>query len=336
LFKSLIENAIKSALDGQVGSAIASFINEDVNKELSGLNLDLAIAAPPPFDIAEARFGFVANPVINPTFIGVQMQGDVVPLATPNASLPIPPPSLPPFSSSSDGELYIEAFISSYTLVSAAYTYFAAGLERWTVPASEIPLGFNETQAYLLVAPGMVIAYPTNASVQLIVSVGDVPDVVITNASGITATLPLLLLFEAENSNSSFTEAFAVNAEATLSLSPAVGVNPKVTGGLIITGDFRYINSSLTLNSTNVGPVNVGLLSIFAGVTLQDVLVPILNVLLQTGLPIPAADGLELVNATLSTGDGYVLLGSDFTFNPSLTGDSVFNKLARLADALNR
>jgi hypothetical protein len=163
------------------------------------------------------------------------------------------------------------------------------------------------------------------------VSVGDVPDVVITNASGITATLPLLLSFEAENSNSSFTEAFAVNAEATLSLSPAVGVNPKVTGGLIITGDFRYINSSLTLNSTNVGPVNVGLLSIFAGVTLQDVLVPILNVLLQTGLPIPAADGLALVNATLSTGDGFVLLGSDFTFNPSVTGDSVFNRLARLA-----
>lgn len=331
LFKSLIENAIKSALDGQVGSAIASFINEDVNKELSGLNLDLAIAAPPPFDIAEARFGFVANPIINPTFIGVQMQGDVVSLATPNASLPIPPPSLPPFSSSSDGELYIEAFISSYTLVSAAYTYFAAGLEHWTVPAAEIPLGFNETQAYLLVAPGMVIAYPTNASVQLVVSVGDVPDVVITNASGITATLPLLLSFEAENSNSSFTEAFAVNAEATLSLSPAVGVNPKVNGGLIITGDFRYINSSLTLNSTNVGPVNVGLLSIFAGVTLQDVLVPILNVLLQTGLPIPAADGLALVNATLSTGDGFVLLGSDFTFNPSVTGDSVFNRLARLA-----
>ena len=80
-----------------------------------------------------------------------------------------------------------------------------------------------------------------------------------------------------------------------------------------------------------MGPVNVGLLSIFAGVTLQDVLVPILNVLLQTGLPIPAADGLALVNATLSTGDGFVLLGSDFTFNPSVTGDSVFNRLARLA-----
>jgi hypothetical protein len=336
LFKSLIENAIKSALDGQVGSAIASFVNEDVNKELSGLNLDLAIAAPPPFDIAEARFGFIAYPVINPSFIGVQMQGDVVPIASPNASLPIPPPSLPPFSPSSDGQLYIEAFISSYTLVSAAYTYFAANLEHWTITPAEIPLGFNETQAYLLVAPGMVIAYPANATVQLIVSVGDVPEVVITNATGIAATLPLLLSFEAENANSTFTEAFAVNAEATLSLSPAVGQNPKVNGGLIITGTFKYINSNLTLNTTNVGPVNVGLLSIFAGVTLEDVIVPILNELLQTGLPIPAADGLSLVNATLTTGDGFILLGSDFSFSPSISGaisgESEFNMLARRAN----
>jgi hypothetical protein len=331
LFKSLIENAIKNALQGTVGSSIASFINDDVNKELQGLNLDLAIAAPPPFDIAEARFGFVANPVINPTFIGVQMQGDVVSISSPNAPLPIPSPSLPPFSPASDGQLYIEAFISSYTLVSAAYTYFAAGLEHWILTPSQIPLGFNETQAYLLIAPGMLVAYPTNASVQLTVSVGDIPEVVITNASGVAATLPLVLSFEAENANATFTQAFAVNAIATLSLIPSVGENPKVSGGLIITGSFKYIASNLTLNSTNVGPINVDLLSIFAGVTLEDVIVPILNVLLGTGLPIPSADGLTLTNATLTTGDGYILLGSDFTFAPSINGDSEFNKLAKKA-----
>jgi hypothetical protein len=87
----------------------------------------------------------------------------------------------------------------------------------------------------------------------------------------------------------------------------------------------------LTLNSTNVGPINVNLLSIFAGVTLEDVIVPILNVLLGTGLPIPSADGLTLTNATLTTGDGYILLGSDFTFTPSINGDSEFNKLAKKA-----
>jgi hypothetical protein len=141
----------------------------------------------------------------------------------------------------------------------------------------------------------------------------------------------LVLSFEAENANATFTQAFAVNAIATLSLIPSVGENPKVSGGLIITGSFKYIASNLTLNSTNVGPINVNLLSIFAGVTLEDVIVPILNVLLGTGLPIPSADGLTLTNATLTTGEGYILLGSDFTFAPSINGDSEFNKLAKKA-----
>jgi hypothetical protein len=50
--------------------------------------------------------------------------------------------------------------------------------------------------------------------------------------------------------------------------------------------------------------------------------VPIFNELLSVGIPLPAVDGLALVNATIAAGDGYINLAADFTFAPSVTSSA--------------
>ncbi len=317
LFKGDIEGAVKKALQSDFAGIVASFINTDVNAELAGLNLDLAIKAVPPYNISEARFGFLAAPVVNSSFMGVSLQGDVVALAAPDAPLPIAPPALPPFSPSSAGTHFIEALISPYTLLSAAYTFFAAGLLSWPVPPADLPLGFNVSGAYKLVAPGFVAAYPSGASVALAVSVEAMPDCTATAAEGVSVALPLLVAFLGQAANGSFMEGFALNLGASLSLSLAVAPNPLVPGGSKLTGQLGFVDAAVSLNSSSVGAVDVGLLGLFANVTVQLVLVPIFDALLGVGLPLPATSGLALTNASVATGDGYLLFGADFTFAPS-------------------
>ena len=132
LFKGDIEGAVKDALQKDFGGAVTDFLSSDVNKELAALNLELALAAPAPWNISEARFGFVEAPVVAPGggFIAVAMQGDVVPIASPDAPMPLAPPALPPLSNDTAGARFVAAYISPYTLLSSAYTYYEAGTAR--------------------------------------------------------------------------------------------------------------------------------------------------------------------------------------------------------------
>lgn len=93
--------------------------------------------------------------------LSVCLQGDVVPIANP-VSPPITPSTLPPFNAN-DGSYYGQLQLSSYTAMSAAYTYYSAGLTEWLVPSTSIPMGLNTTAAYILIAPNLPLDYPKGA-----------------------------------------------------------------------------------------------------------------------------------------------------------------------------
>jgi hypothetical protein len=311
LFKGMIESAVKSNLQGVFSNAVSDFVTSDLNGVLANLDLDIPISAPAPYNISEARFGLVATPAATSTYIGVALQGDVVPIANP-VTPPIAPPALPPFSTN-DGNYYISALISPYTIVSAAYTFFTAGDLTWTVSPASIPLGFNTTSAYLLVAPGFPIAYP-NAAVSLGVSITGVPSVTMS-PSGVAGELPVSLSFMALAPNGTYVTGFVLGANTSVSLS--LDIAPGPSGSPVITGSLSYLDASIGLVSSSVGSVNVGLLQALVNVTFSDVILPLLDTLLAHGLPLPSAPGLTLTNATLGTGTGYASFSADFTFDPT-------------------
>ena len=57
--------------------------------------------------------------------------------------------------------------------------------------------------------------------------------------------------------------------------------------------------------------------------TLSDVLLPVVNSLLGAGLPLPNAPGLALTQAQVEYKEGYILLQSNFTFNPPIPGEGM-------------
>lgn len=204
---------------------------------------------------------------------------------------------------------------------------------QWRVAPADIPLGFNSTSAYKLVAPGFPQAFPAGAAVALGVSVGDVPSCTMTATDGVAVGLPLRVGFQAQLANGSFQEAFAINVGAALSLTLGVAPNAKVAGGLVISGALGYLAASLSVNETAVGPVNAPLLGLMTNLTLALVLVPAFNELLAVGIPLPSASGLALTNASIAIDDGFAAFYSDFTFSPSAVGEGDFALLVAKAAA---
>ena len=70
-----------------------------------------------------------------------------------------------------------------------------------------------------------------------------------------------------------------------------------------------------SLNTTSVGTVDVSLLALFFDAALGLVVVPEVNALLAGGFPLPSAPGLELKNASLANGQGFLAFASNFTLD---------------------
>lgn len=254
LFKGLIENAITGAVQSTFTSAIGNFITNKVNPELAAIPMDLPLKFRAPYNIAEVRFGLTANPVITDSYIGVGLQGDVVPIANP-VPPPITPPALPPFNPASANN-YLQMQLSSYTFDSAAYTFYQAGVAQWTIPSSSLPPGFNNTAVYGLIAPELPLEYPGSA-VSVNLTATSQPSLTIS-PGGLNVSANAAAGFLVSANNGSTVTAFTLGVSAQLAAEITVG--PDSNGSTAILGSISYLGCNLTVLSSNVGTVNAGLL----------------------------------------------------------------------------
>jgi hypothetical protein len=312
LFKSELERAIRSALDGAFPPVLEKFIDVDANAALARIPVAVPIDARAPYNVSEARFGFTSAPAATSAFLAFGVQGDVVPLGFAGAP-PVPAPALPAFDASAAG-FAIEGRFSAYTLTSAAWTYFSSGLTTWPIAPRDVPLGLNETGGYALIAPGLAKAYAPDTPVRLLVALAAVPALAIAPpaAGGIAAAAQLTVSFFAGDA-----PAFALDVAAAFGLDVGVAPSAAAPGSLVFNGTLAFVSANVTLGSTAVGPVAVGLLQ-----ALVDVVLPLaaatLNGDLARGFPLPPIDGLAFTNATsLQLMQGYALFAADFTFAPT-------------------
>jgi len=316
IFKGDLESAVRGALDKSFPPAIVDFVNTDGNAALEKIPISVPIVVRAPYNISEARFGFTAPPVATASFLCLAVQGDVVPLNS-SAEPPVPAPALPP-SDASDAAFMVEGRFSPYLLESAAWTYFQAGLTNWPIASADVPLGLNRTAAYALIAPGLPAAFPGGA-VALTVAFAGVPALTMAAAAagGITAAAPVTIGWSVTPAVGGPPQpAFALSVAARLSLDVGVAPSPTAPGSLVFSGELAYLSANISLASTAVGPVAVGLLQVLVDAVLPLV-VATLNGDLARGFPLPPIAGVAFTNATaLALREGYALFRADFTFSP--------------------
>jgi len=310
LLKGLIEDAVKKAVAGAFTDAVDSLVAKTINPKLAAIAMEIPLNVRAPYNISEVRFGLVSQPVFTPTYLGVGLQGDVVPLADPVSPPGLTPPALPPFNQAAASS-FIQVTLSSYTLLSAVATYFSANLTDWTIGPGQLPLGLNNTDAYGLIAPGLPLAYPDSA-VSVEFSFSAMPTLAFAGA-GLNISLPVLITWEADAHNGSLARPFALLAQTELAGTLSFG--PDSNGSLALLGDVAFLSAALSVVDTAVGPVSVGLLQALVDVVFSSVVLPLINAIFANGIPIPTVDGLSLTGTELLWGPGYLTLGSNFTYN---------------------
>lgn len=316
LFKGFVTNAVKNAVQSAFKNVIPTIVTNNINPRLAKIALARPLPVRAPYDIAEIRYGLVGNPVFTSSYMGFGLQGDIVPIANP-VSPPIAPSQIPPWNSA-DGGSYLQGQLSSYTLMSALYLYYNAGLTQWLVDSSKIPYGLNKTSAYTLVAPGLPLAYP-DSMVSLNVSFNGLPTVNFSAASGINITAPIAIEWVVTTNNGSDAKPFTLLANA--GLVGAISIGNDANGTMALLGKVSYLGAELSVLQSSIGTVNVNLLNTLINFLFTDILVPTVNGIFSNGLPFPAVDGVSLTNTHIDFGDNFVTIGTNFVFNPALIGE---------------
>jgi hypothetical protein len=202
---------------------------------------------------------------------------------------------------------------------SAVWVYQQAGLTNATVHHDLIPASFPvqlNTTDLAAVAPGIKTAFPNDwVDIAINIPAGLKANVTASPANGVALNVPLNLEFNAETATGE-QNAFVLACDFGGAIDLTAVLNAS-TGYPMISGNLSYLDCPLTVQSSKVGTVNPTLAQDLVNLVLGKIIVPLVNVVLTIGIPLPTIDGLNFNNVELINGDGYVLVATDFTYSPS-------------------
>ena len=299
-----------------------------VNAVLETINLVLPIDAE-----AELDYSPVGAPSLDSAdgAAGISFKGEFAPIpgkAGPIKPPPFQPAALPPLET----KRMLAAWLTGYVPGTASWVYEQLGMLDYLIDSVEMGQvcgGCNTSSSELWknTLPGLQAKYP-NAPVQLRFTPTE-PIVPTVNASGLTVAVTSDVSLEVVLPNSgrgnhtgtvaSTTAMPVVNLSVTVTNVGRVAVAAK-DGGLFITGDLALSGiSPPNVTWSGVGPVHF--VTVAGGIVellVEKLLLPAINKVAGHGVQIPLhLDGVELQNPSLVNANGYVLMESDFVYNPT-------------------
>ncbi|KAK6479472.1 bactericidal permeability-increasing protein-like [Huso huso] len=312
LFSKFIEKALRKALSDKICPLVSDAIG-GLNPHLKTLNVLAKVDR-----YAEVEYSLVSPPVITKNYIDLDLKGEFYNIGQHHE----PPFTAPPFSLPEQASSMLYIGVSEFTLNSAGFVYYSAGVLNTNVTDDMIPkssplrlntqtFGVFIPQASQLKFPFFFIAqsYP-NMSVKLIVQATQQPH----------ATMqPSNVTVEVMGSIA----AYVIKPDSTLAPLFVLGMKASTSANLLISG--KKLVGSVTLNGVGlslqksyVGPFQIQSLQTVLQLALKSAVLPKVNELLKEGFPLPTIDKMNLVNAQIQILKDYVLIGTDVAFTGSL------------------
>ena len=311
--KRFFSSSIRDEIQSELTSQLRNFVDDTVNNQLLGnISLALPLPFPAPFDIASLLYNLTRAPVVQPTYVGVGLVGRVFNRAHAAATRFIPNP-LPNFTANAAGH-YAELFLSSFMFETAGEVFVDAGLCHVSVSSlpPSIPLKLN-TASFAAVAPGLAKAYPS-APMRLDLGVVSYPSFVTDPAAGAAnVSFDAVVNFTVLPDAGPPVVAFAIGGLLSASFDASISGG---TGAPFLAAKLGLQHFPVSLRSSSVGAVAItgdvqAVMEVLANAVLDAA-----NTHLQSGIPLPAVAGLALRNSEIFVGDGYLLVGTDFSYDP--------------------
>ena len=305
LFRPLIEHAIKK--DGP--KVVENLVNNVVEGALAKLNvvvpfksvtIDMSMLAPPTYAADLSNFTIALRGLF-------QDRQHPAPCPWQPGTLPMPHTALP-----------VHLLLSDYVLNCASSVYFEQGVIALNVTNSM--LGANSTllntATFKHIVPKMYDMYP-NDNMTLSLAARNAPLIKASPAGlqlAINGLVNATVLVPSNTSTALIpTPAFSLGAGASLVLLPHINSTTPTNSSVSL----RMVSlaCNVTLVSSEVGHLDIGLLNILVEKVCKSVIPPAFNALMPA-LRIPSLFGISLVKPTLALGTGFMDMAGGVQYDP--------------------
>ncbi|XP_047437734.1 bactericidal permeability-increasing protein-like [Mugil cephalus] len=298
LFRKFIEKSLRNTLQKQicrlVGEAVA-----DLNPRLKTLNVLAKVDK-----YAEIEYSMVSPPVVSKSSIDLGLKGEFYNIGRHQE----PPFSPAPFSLPLQTSNMLYIGLSAFTANSAAFVYNTAGALSMYITDDMIPQSSPfrlNTRTFRAVIPQIAKRFP-GLMIKLLVKTVKTPVITFTPDNVTVQTTTTVT-------------AYAIQPNATLSPLFVLNLDSSVSGKMTVSG--MQLAGHVTLNKINlslvtsyVGDFQVKPLSNIFQLVVKAVVIPIANVELAKGYPLPTIGKMKLVNPQLKVLKDYMLIGTDVQF----------------------
>ncbi|KAL3679442.1 hypothetical protein R1sor_022398 [Riccia sorocarpa] len=289
---------IRSSVEGQITKQMRIGVDH-LDKWLLQLPRRIPIDDTSAIDVT-----VVDNPLMNSTFFSVGAKGEFVDLKSPKP-FPEPDTELPAGLFCDQSVKMLTIALSDYVVNSAGSVYYDSGLLEWDV--DELPgKRYLNTASWKYIIPQLYKKYP-NEDMVLNFAAAEAPKVDLSHSGISTVTSADMTI--------------KVKDATTLEQTPVACISLSVSLDALASLDGGNISAQATLNDltvalkwSNVGNFPVLLVQATVRTIVKDVVLPLLNLNLKRGFPVPVVAGVTLENSDLRYGDGYILVCTDIHY----------------------
>jgi len=86
--------------------------------------------------------------------------------------------------------------------------------------------------------------------------------------------------------------------------------------GLTISGNLTFLNGNFSLQSSEIGPINVQVFDSLLNLLFSSGVVPAVNAIIEKGFNLPTVQGLTFINPTLGFGNRFVYVSTNVQYVP--------------------
>ncbi|KAF7645153.1 hypothetical protein LDENG_00209060 [Lucifuga dentata] len=293
-FVDFFKNHIKGELQSKICPCVEKFI-VNLEDHLKATNVSFEVCKALGVDLP-----LTSPPLINASALNLGLKGEFYSIKTHED----PPFEAPPFSLPEQPDYMMSVGVSAYTLNSASFAFYSAGLLQVLINDSMIPPGFPfrlNTSSFGHFIPQLPKLFP-DLLMELQVYARDIPMFYFLPGAVKLNFLAAVKAF-AIQPNSTWTPLFKLNADSEFSGKVWIS-DGKVKGSVAMD------NFTLTLAASEIGTFKTDHLEDLAKMGLKMALSQ-LNQKLAKGFDLPRMKHGELVNTVLNVEKGFMAISSD-------------------------
>ncbi|XP_061583945.1 bactericidal permeability-increasing protein-like [Cololabis saira] len=298
LFSQSIDKALRKEMEKKICPLVSKAVS-DLNPELKTLNVVAKVDKH-----AEIEYSLVSSPTISKPAIELNLKGEFYNIGNHQE----PPFTAAAFSLPQQNNKMLYIGISAFTANSAAFVYNRAGLLTLYITDDMIPKSSPvrlSTRTFGVFIPEIAKRFP-GLMMKLLVKAEKNP---------ITTFEPNNMTIQA----TAAVTAYAIQPNGTLSPLFVLHLDTSVTANMVVSG-MKLVGKvglnkmSVTLGTSYVGQFQVRLLDNILQLLMKTVVIPIVNVQLAKGYPLPALGKMSLQNTQLQVLKDFMMIGTDVQF----------------------